>query len=478
VFRTHIVKGIGGKRSYSDTSPTPSEEDNFATAPASPTPSSRHSNSIKKGLFSSNSPSKRHVKITKETKSLETSFETTMSSFGSSVFNPLQESMRSDITESTIPDDPAHISEENSSRPTSFQIYGVTRSPETAFADLPSKVPSVLRHSSDSSALYSLESETLRQASGLTDLPVSTRNCLSTEAKKTPSALRRSSDSSAMSSLDSGMARKTSKLADRIEPLAPEHQQVQESYKVRDLPQQGFFDDTVPSLSRRVPFFLRYEHTRVISDHNAHSLSFSHLPDNYTDYRDYWNFMEMAIGSRLVKCSEKAWSVASHKEKCHAEVSISLTGKLSFVTKQSHPQLFRLHLNPMTLDKSCRFHRKFGGDRFLTILIPNLSKTPNLSQGQITSLRERFLEWMLTEKSFLGRNWRAVYLEPDKKKAVPGKVKQFCHKVTFFALSGKAIKTPMSLWDFLNWFMPLQNPANLGLTYLKAYSRLALGKII
>jgi hypothetical protein len=127
---------------------------------------------------------------------------------------------------------------------------------------------------------------------------------------------------------------------------------------------------------------------------------------------------------------------------------------------------------------SCTFHRKLGGDRFLTVLIPNLSKAPNLSQSQTASLHKRLLEWMLSEKSFLGRTWRAVYVEPEKKKAARGKIKEFYHKVTFFALSGQDIKEPMTLWDFLNWFMPPQNPANMELTYLKAHSRLGLGNVI
>jgi hypothetical protein len=328
----------------------------------------------------------------------------------------------SDDTDITDVDEEPQVFESAISGRSSSQLYGVSSSTEPAFGEVVAKGPGILDHSHDSSSMFSMDTDTMRKTMELVTL---------LESQHSP--------------------RKS------------------EYYKIRDLPRQGFCIPPQP-LDKSVPFSIRYEYTRMSLTHPNTAIS---MPEQYTDYDQFWASIEQSTNTSFNRCSQKAWQVALEKETCGPDLSISLTARLSFNTKKHLPELFALGLQPMQVGKNCRFQRKFGGDRFLNVYVPDSSKIPEHGRDQENHLTKRLLEWMMKEKEFLGRTWRAVYMEPYQKKGALG----FQHRIVFFATSGFDIST-VSVRDIFSWFMSLSNVDNLSLPYLKAFCRLSLGMII
>lgn len=171
---------------------------------------------------------------------------------------------------------------------------------------------------------------------------------------------------------------------------------------------------------------------------------------------------------------------------------ISLKGKLSFRHTNVGP-LFQLQLKPLRGERSCRFQRAFGGDRFLYLSVPALaaSKLPSHLKGQLVNIQSSYKEWLRREKRFLGCTWANLLVEKKAKK--PGR---FLHddevrgqSLVLFATEVAQRSAPkpftrkedhkclaqstISLDDIINWFLPTQ--ANLGQLQCKAYARLELG---
>lgn len=439
VIRTD--KTEGEQRPFKEHSPEQEDndgsDDDFKTAPGSPSPSRRPVSSAREG-----SPSAKFLRSStgmtpqKTTTSIalnDISFARSNSAAGfhslKSSFNPLNQSMRSDTTEMTIPDEepPAlggapHIAQ---SETWSSQQYYDTESVDNAFAAIipPNPLRGQFRGSSDSSARFSGDTEFLHQADEL---------LRSMEALPTP----------------------------RVPNIRPG-----ENWKLRNLPERGFFNHV--DLPANMPFGILYEYHRVCTENKQRT---PYLPPP-TPSNDYETFYK---GQSSTRCDPKAWGIACIGLSCRDNITISLKGTLNFA-KSSSADIFDMTLNPLRLDKSCRFQRKFGGDRFLTVDVPPLYSAPAFTRTALGTIEERFLEWLMAEKKFLLRSWRIVYLEQinDKKKAGTSKPKvQF--RATFFAVSGNGIE-PFSLDKLLDWFMPLNNESNLRIPYTKAFSRLQLG---
>lgn len=265
---------------------------------------------------------------------------------------------------------------------------------------------------------------------------------------------------------------------------------VAEHHQVRDLPKYGLFVEDKPLSSHRhshLPFRVRYECARVAL---SNGLPINELlPDPSKSIQNYdamW--MHFAHPSRNPsiklppKGSAMAWAAAKDKFE-----NVYFGGRLAFNTKSNGP-IFTFSLDPMELDNSCRFHRAFGGDRFFYLLIPRMTLVPSHLQGQKPHLRKRIVEWLLAEKVFLGRHWRAVYIEEAKRRGKKGK--DYSHRVVLFATEGLDIRpeimTPIagtlgeyssqprtSIEQLLNWFMPLEK--NKHQPYCKAFTRISLG---
>ena len=173
-------------------------------------------------------------------------------------------------------------------------------------------------------------------------------------------------------------------------------------------------------------------------------------------------------------CSAAAWSAAQAGFK-----NISLRAKVKFNMVKNGP-LFKLCLEPLQLETSCRFQRKFGGDRFLYLEFPAFTdgSIPQHVKDQSEHLKARFLQWLKVEKSFLGRKWQAFHYSTKSKRSALKKTQSKSQRVVLFATEGYDISA-VTINKLINWFICLEDGSpNMRLPYCKAYSRLDLGRLV
>ena len=237
---------------------------------------------------------------------------------------------------------------------------------------------------------------------------------------------------------------------------------------------------------------VRYECTRLAS-HYRYPLERigSHEIASFEDYQCLRQYFEKHAGGNARHPPEMVsplnWEAAGNDF-----AGIDLKGKLFFSPTNVGP-LFQLHLEPLRADRSCRFQRAFGGDRFLYLSVPAImaSKLPSHLRGQHLNIQSSYQEWLRREKRFLGCTWVTLLVEKRTKK--PGR---FLHNeevggqsVVLFATevaqrfapksftreeSHKCLaQSTISVEDIINWFLPTQ--ANVGQLQCKAYARLELG---
>lgn len=171
-------------------------------------------------------------------------------------------------------------------------------------------------------------------------------------------------------------------------------------------------------------------------------------------------------------------------------VSTYFSAKLDFSDKKG--QLFDLTLNPIETDRSCRFHRKFGADRFMVLDIP--CNAPQFHKDTPAELREsvkpedihnKVIDWLGQSELYIaGRRWRAFFIEPKDVTKKKRKEEGTRSKVHLFAVDGVGFtKTttstattshcPISLCELIQWHTPLI--ANQKSTDLKLFARIHLG---
>ncbi|KAL2013601.1 hypothetical protein VTN00DRAFT_1126 [Thermoascus crustaceus] len=214
------------------------------------------------------------------------------------------------------------------------------------------------------------------------------------------------------------------------------------------------------------------------------------------DYEKFWHW----VGNHSQQCGRpvpeksaaRAWAVAENLFKNtgkHSEV-VLLTGDLDWCEKHE-PGIFKLKLNPLKVERSCRFHRRFGSDRFLSLTIPAPTRPPPHLRftSQPSLLQESVVKWLTQNiHHCLGRKWRPFYVEVKKRKT-NGDIR---FRVEFFAIDGVDFDhsnprppvlapinqacdqhTPMSLEALLEWHMP--RDANIEQSDCKLFQRIALG---
>lgn len=220
------------------------------------------------------------------------------------------------------------------------------------------------------------------------------------------------------------------------------------------------------------------------------------MPAKLADYSEFWKWIEGHSARRgkplPEKPSRKAWDAATgdFRTDRHSEV-VAFTGEMNWVSFEDG--IFDLKLHPPKTERTCRFHRRFGSDRFLTLTIPTLAKPPYEigSPSQPSLLRECIAAWLtLNEHRCLGRTWKPFFVEEVKNKGKKKKESRF--RIDFFAVDGidfvrplfsfssvaaagqrSDSHTPMTLEDMLEWHMPKQHNANQ--SNCKLFQRISLG---
>ncbi|KIV93049.1 hypothetical protein PV10_04294 [Exophiala mesophila] len=245
-------------------------------------------------------------------------------------------------------------------------------------------------------------------------------------------------------------------------------------------------------------FILAYEIERLASDFNMTPTEFySHFnhdpssltPDNFwlqvKEVRSKYEGLPFPTRSPL-----QDWTGLEERGAGKPENSITFSGSLEWSSSKD-PTLFKLRLSPIQKDKSCRFYRKFGSDRFLVLSVPILSEPPGEKH------HDRICNMLATESlEIAGRHWRVFFVahEKAKKKRKPKDNERFYErfngrlKIHLFAEHGcgiapdclpdlshvnPAAHSKISVEDMIEWHMPLND--NLSSTDLKLFSRIHLG---
>ena len=241
------------------------------------------------------------------------------------------------------------------------------------------------------------------------------------------------------------------------------------------------------SLPHKVSFRHRYELQRVADA--LHTTPEQLLRDfrrmgisSSDDYDTFW-----ATGRAIAKerghllperSSSSAWNCASDSffENETGKKSVYLGGALKFNSSLDEG-LFNFELKPLVLDKSCRFHRKYGPSRFMVLSVPSLSADIPKKLEEATSgvLTTAFARWLATEHRIFGRKWRAFFVDREEKRKSKAKTPAPGYKVNLFAVSGEDLpaKSVIEVQNFLNWHIPIEH--NLQSTNLKLFQRLKLG---
>ncbi|KAL4868533.1 hypothetical protein BDV12DRAFT_102303 [Aspergillus spectabilis] len=252
------------------------------------------------------------------------------------------------------------------------------------------------------------------------------------------------------------------------------------------------------SLPASIPMLYRYELERIGRAWNV-SLNRMLAGDSISlRYDEFWKWIEGHSQRNCKpipeKSSRKSWDAAcgTFRTDNHSE-AVVFTGDLEWCTK-SEPGVLKLKLNPLKTERSCRFHRRFGSDRFLSLTMPAPSRPPSHLRlpSHPALLRESIALW-LTQNAHkcLGRVWKPFYVEEVKQKRKVRAEPKF--RVDFFAIDGidfvgrfapatihpsvksetSDSRTPMSLESLLEWHLAPRS--NNDQTNLKLFQRMSLG---
>ncbi len=242
-----------------------------------------------------------------------------------------------------------------------------------------------------------------------------------------------------------------------------------------------------------IPFRQLYEVTRISMFTEIPLVEFGNcLSKGVDDYEKLWSSLDLIVKSagKILpeRSSLKAWQRATTKYE-----GVFLSGDLGFAEHQSGGPFFDFTLKPMKIERSYRFARKFGADRFCVIGLPGISPEylPSSLKKKHIAFRDGIINRLVdTDFRFAGRRWRAFYLKPEKaKKGRRGNtvINQIKYRVYFFAVDGYDMRVPkmgepdprliehnpLSIEELIEWFMPAER--NSDQSCLKFYARLALG---
>ena len=263
---------------------------------------------------------------------------------------------------------------------------------------------------------------------------------------------------------------------------------------VSSAPAHGENGDHDP-LMLHLGFKMQYELFRVSEDTAIPVTELAKCVGEQDSYRDIWKKWEALDGwhshDTPKMSSKEAWKCANNKFYGPSkELSVVLSGTLKWRSSRES-DAFRIHLSPLKIAEGCRFHRKYGADRFMTLRIPAPPRELLRRQGvRGNSFQEAVVEWLAeTEHEIAGRAWRAFWVDTaqrnirrrnrsiyDEEESLK-KEKVLEYRVVLFAVRScppsLSELAPTTIQDFIAWHIPIK--ANIGSTDLKAYQRLKLG---
>lgn len=232
------------------------------------------------------------------------------------------------------------------------------------------------------------------------------------------------------------------------------------------------------------PFRARYEIERVARHCNMRTQDLlAKLDCSWDDYDEFWSALRSNFTKPLEKTNPRVWKGAVNDFKSPDDDDSVVTLSAELTRSEEKRSRFALTVNTMKYERSHRFGRRFGSDRFLELIVPQVGRMSKDEHEAVT-------RWLATCKHYLfGRTWRAFYFE--NRKAVGGKLTA---KVTLFAVDGddfikplsqpghldvapqgqlSSSHTPMTLEAMINWLIPFNK--NDKQKDLKLFQRIHLG---
>ncbi|KAI5308589.1 hypothetical protein KEM55_005343, partial [Ascosphaera atra] len=234
-----------------------------------------------------------------------------------------------------------------------------------------------------------------------------------------------------------------------------------------------------------MPFRARYEIERIARNARVSVAEVLEKLEtsSWDDYDTLWRELRTVNGKPLEKTKAGVWNCAVNGFGDSDDDSVvTLTAELHKVTSQNSG-IYDLILNPPKFERSHRFSRRFGPDRFLELVVPQM---PGAQRRAIT-------RWLATTDHYLcGRTWRPFYLE-NRKATSKGTLTM---KVVAFAVDGddfivtqqqsppeklyvcppgelSSAHTPMTVDALINWLIPMDKNAHQ--KDMKLFQRIHLG---
>lgn len=183
-------------------------------------------------------------------------------------------------------------------------------------------------------------------------------------------------------------------------------------------------------------------------------------------YDSFWKDVTRKCRIPPEKTSLRPWKVAETGYLDGAD-SVTLSATL-FWRDLKKPTSAKLLVHPFKMERSCRFHRKFGPHRFLELTIWDF---PRLRRDRLSF--QGIIQWLAqSEHHIFGRVWRAFYIDEGKRRK-----NEHYNKIYLFAIKGRGLSYPerpaVKIEDLLDWHLNLEKNADE--KDCKLFQRLHLG---
>ena len=272
-------------------------------------------------------------------------------------------------------------------------------------------------------------------------------------------------------------------------PIHP-HNEAVESLARQPLPvtQIGY---PLPGVLNEAPVKIRYECARLAGHRSEilEHLTVEHVRrfEDYGNVRTWFSKQGIGWGDRdLLDVDRTMWVEADESFD-----DIVMAGHADLVFSGSDATIVNPCLEPLSLGRSCRFKRAFGGHRFLRLKLRLAQGNPFASQSkQHADQRSSTRQLLGSTMSLLGCQWQILRLQRDERKKgkehrpvgawtldlfatevgglVPSLRQDFDRPNPLFFQRRK-----IPLVDALNWFISF--PHNNDMLAIRAYARLDVG---
>ena len=258
-------------------------------------------------------------------------------------------------------------------------------------------------------------------------------------------------------------------------------------YLAKWLIDQGPFSISTCSTREGMTFHLNHEVARVALQTGIPISELMMVVHDNRGFKFIWDCLTEAVNVR-----EKSMPEPSQQDLFLTESfdwdCVTPSGKLTMAwdtnKKRNDRPFFEFQVRPLSRrQKSNRFTRKFGSDRFFELDVPLPSKESlpselNKGKADLEATREFVMEWLYGQSHFfLERQWRALFPKPSERRTrKPGEARANGLKVYLFAEKGLGIEhqDEMPVFKVMDWFLSVN--LNLHQPSLKLFARLRMGK--